>query len=92
MIPQPVPIRARLPVGPPVHSPEWPQGGERSLRDREREVLWLLAQGYTQREIAGELGISRYTVRNHITNIMGKLGARNSTHAAALAARGGVLA
>jgi len=43
------------------------------LTDREHEVLQLIAQGYKNAEIAGELVISPKTVRNHITNILSKL-------------------
>lgn len=43
------------------------------LTDREREVLALIAQGYNNAKIAGELVISPKTVRNHITNILSKL-------------------
>lgn len=43
------------------------------LTDREREVLGLIAQGYNNAEIAGELVISPKTVSNHITNILSKL-------------------
>lgn len=43
------------------------------LTDREREVLGLIAQGYNNSKIAGELVISPKTVSNHITNILSKL-------------------
>ncbi len=43
------------------------------LTDREREVLGLIAQGYSNVEIASQLVISAKTVRNHISNIFSKL-------------------
>lgn len=47
------------------------------LTDREEEVLVSLARGRTNTEIAEELYISLSTVKTHVANLMGKLGARN---------------
>ena len=47
------------------------------LTARHQEVLQLIIQGMTSRQIAEELGISRRTVEVHRTNIMRRLGARN---------------
>ena len=44
------------------------------LTDRERSVFLLLVQGLDTRNISYELGISEKTVRNHISNVMQKLG------------------
>ncbi len=44
------------------------------LTDREREVLQLVAESHSTREIAAKLGLSAKTVDNHRTNLMGKLG------------------
>ena len=63
----------------------------RPLSHREREVLALVTQGHAYREVAAELVISPWTVQNHMKHIIAKLDARNRTHAAALAARAGVL-
>ena len=52
------------------------------LTDREIEVLRLIAQGATNREIAEQLVISEGTVKNHISNILGRLGLRDRTQAA----------
>ena len=49
-----------------------PDGGQR-LSVREREVLQLVARGYTYRAIGEELYISPRTVENHVRNILGKL-------------------
>lgn len=43
------------------------------LTEREREILTLIAQGYNNTEIAGRLGLSPKTVRNHVSNIFNKL-------------------
>ena len=45
------------------------------LTDRERSVFLLLVQGLDTRNISYELGISEKTVRNHISNVIQKLGA-----------------
>jgi len=52
------------------------------LSDRELEILRLIAQGASNREIAGALFLAEGTVKNHVTNILGKLGARDRTQAA----------
>lgn len=52
------------------------------LSDRELEILVLVARGASNREIAGQLYIAEGTVKNHVTNILGKLGVRDRTQAA----------
>jgi two-component system, NarL family, response regulator DesR len=56
------------------------------LTPREREVLTLLADGYQGPEIAARLFLSIETVRTHIRNAVGKLGARTRVQAAAMMA------
>lgn len=56
------------------------------LSDREREVLGLLAEGLTNREIAARLFISEKTVRNHVSGVLRKLDFRHRTEAALFAA------
>jgi DNA-binding NarL/FixJ family response regulator len=69
----------------PHHPPMEP------LTDREREVLVLLAQGHSNREIAGQLVLAEGTVTNHVSNILGKLQAENRTQAAEIARRHGLV-
>lgn len=52
------------------------------LSDREREILQLLAQGLSNPEIAAQLYLAEGTVKNYVTNILQKTGARDRTQAA----------
>jgi LuxR family maltose regulon positive regulatory protein len=61
------------------------------LSEREIEVLQLIAEGLTNREIATRLSLSVNTVKVHSRNIYGKLGAHNRTEAAARAQALGIL-
>lgn len=56
------------------------------LTGRQREVFQLLSQGKSNRQIAGDLGVSEHTVRVHMTAILRSLGVENRTQAAVLAA------
>ena len=55
--------------------------GKGILTKREREVFELLIKNYTTKEIAEKLGISEKTVRNHISNVMQKLGVKGRSAA-----------
>jgi DNA-binding CsgD family transcriptional regulator len=59
------------------------------LSPREVEVLQMVAEGYSNKEIAGHFGLTEHTVKNHLTGIMRKLGARDRAHAVVLALREG---
>ena len=61
------------------------------LTDRERQVLRLVVEGASNAEIATILGVSEGTIKNHVSHILGKLGARDRTHAARLAIEWGLL-
>jgi DNA-binding NarL/FixJ family response regulator len=65
--------------------------GGSALTSRETEVLRLLAEGRTNRQLARELYISEKTVSVHVSNILAKLGVRSRTEAAAVARRDGLL-
>ncbi|MEW6662029.1 MAG: response regulator [Bacillota bacterium] len=60
---------------------------EEALTDREKTILLMLAEGKTNKEIANELYLSEKTVRNHVSNILNKLGLANRTQAAAYVLR-----
>jgi DNA-binding NarL/FixJ family response regulator len=62
-----------------------------ALTEREMDVLHLLAQGKTNKEIAAALVISERTVKFHISSILGKLGAGNRTEAVTTAAQRGLI-
>jgi len=73
-----------------------PARGPASRRDepltgREEEVLALVAEGRSNREIGNQLFISAKTVSVHVSNILAKLGAAGRTEAVALARRRGLL-
>ena len=59
------------------------------LSPREMEILQHIAQGKSNKEIAYELGISRQTVKNHMSSILRKLAVNDRTQAAVLALRRG---
>lgn len=61
------------------------------LTPRQREVLMLLAEGLSTRELAERLALSPDTVRNHVRRILGALGCHNRLEAVAVARRAGLL-
>jgi DNA-binding NarL/FixJ family response regulator len=61
----------------PTIDPAWAE-----LTPREQEILKLIAQGASNREIAQQLYISEKTVKNHITSLLSRLGLRDRTQAA----------
>ncbi len=58
---------------------------------REREVLEMMMEGLSNKEIAAHLNISTHTVKFHISSILGKLGASTRTEAAAIGLRRGLI-
>ena len=62
------------------------------LTEREVEVLQLIATGATNREIAEQLVVSEGTVKNHVSNILSRLGLRDRTQAAIFARENNLLA
>lgn len=65
-------------------------GDETAFSARELEVILLIADGADNAAIGRELGISRHTVKQHVTNIFQKLGAKNRVEVAVLAVRRGL--
>ncbi|HYS55426.1 MAG TPA: response regulator transcription factor [Thermoanaerobaculia bacterium] len=61
------------------------------LTDREREVVRLMAGGYSNKEIAHALGTAEGTIKNHVSNILSKLGVRDRTRAVLKALESGLL-
>lgn len=64
-----------------------PKGSRGKLTRRQRQILQLLANGESTTVAAGELDLSEETVKTHMKNILARLGARNRTHAVAIALR-----
>ena len=61
------------------------------LSAREIEVLELIVKGHGNKQIAFELGIAEHTVKNHVKNILSKLGADDRTQAATAAIQRGII-
>src|SRR5262245_65953089 len=61
------------------------------ISDREREILRLVATGATNQQIAQQLNISTNTVKVHLRNIFGKIGAASRTEATLYAVRTGIV-
>lgn len=83
------------PIEPTMAAPTAPPFSELNdvaqLTEREREILALLARGASNREISETLFIASGTVKNHLSNILGKLGVRDRTQAALKARELGLL-
>ena len=76
-------------VAPELAAQAW--GAPDPLTDRERQVLQLAGEGLPNAKIAEELHLSEGTVRNYLSEAIGKLGAANRTEAARLARKQGWL-
>jgi DNA-binding CsgD family transcriptional regulator len=68
-----------------------PRRGSGPLTEREREVVRLLAQGFTNQQIAASLVVSERTVNSHLVRIFNKLGVNNRAAAATYAVRQGFI-
>jgi two-component system, NarL family, response regulator len=77
----------------PARIAEWmsERDARSSLSVREIEILEMVSRGLTNKEIAGALQISHYTVRNHINHIGAKLQVADRTEAATVALRQGII-
>lgn len=65
--------------------------GATCLTKRQNEILNLVAKGYSNVEIQGLLHLSSSTVKNHMSDIFIKLGAKNRSHAVIIAAKKGII-
>lgn len=61
------------------------------LTERETEIVRLMAGGYSNKEIAGALDVSEGTVKNHVSNVLSKMGVRDRTRAVLKALELGIL-
>ena len=84
----PSPVARPLAPGPPASETN---GSASSLTPRELEVLQLLTTGANTRTAAEQLGVSPATVRNHVQNLLGKLGVHSRLQAVAYATTHGLL-
>jgi len=71
-------------IDPDLATEAW-QADPDPLTERERQILWRAGEGRTSQEIADELGLPDGTVRNYLSESIGKLGAGNRIEAARLA-------
>jgi DNA-binding NarL/FixJ family response regulator len=65
--------------------------GDDALTERELAVLRCVAAGNSNRRVSSDLGISEETVKAHLKNIFGKLGANDRTHAVTIALKRGII-
>ena len=68
------------------------QAGVSDLTVRQREVLQLIAEGFSTKEIARELGISLKTAQTHRANVMDRMGVHKASGLVRLAIREGLVA
>jgi DNA-binding CsgD family transcriptional regulator len=85
-----VPVTVPLPVAEPF-SPNQAKREELAITPREMEILGLIAQGLSNREIAGQLFVSENTVKTHSSRVFDKLGARRRTQAVQFGKKFGLL-
>jgi len=68
-----------------------PDGSPEHLTMRERQVLEMMMEGFSNKEIALQLNISAHTVKFHVSSILGKLGASTRSEATAIGLRRGLI-
>jgi two-component system nitrate/nitrite response regulator NarL len=87
-------LRARhVPVAPAPHAPSAivQRSADEILTPRESEVLGLLAEGLSNKEIAAKLEISEHTAKFHVNSILQKMGAQKRVEAVVRAAKMGII-
>jgi DNA-binding NarL/FixJ family response regulator len=65
--------------------------GEEPLSPTEVRVLQMIADGHSNKDVAGKLGPTEEAVKGHVRNILSKLGANDRTHAAVLGLKRGII-
>jgi DNA-binding CsgD family transcriptional regulator len=78
-------------VGAASHAPARTATGTFSLTERQLEILQLLADGKSTDQIAGELFLSKTTVRNHVARVLAALGVHTRVQAVVVASRAGLV-
>ena len=78
-----------LPAG--VAAAVSPESAAADLSAREMQVLELIVRGLANKQIAYTLSIAEHTVKNHVKNILAKLGAQDRTQAATAAIQRGIV-
>ncbi|HET7768720.1 MAG TPA: LuxR C-terminal-related transcriptional regulator [Chloroflexota bacterium] len=68
-----------------------PRPSPPELTPRQRELLRLIASGYTENQIGDRLGLTRGTIKEHLARARERLRAVNTVHAAVLAIKAGLL-
>ncbi len=80
-----------VPVPSQPFAPDADRLAELGITPREHEILQLIAEGLSNREIAERLFVSENTVKTHSSRLFTKLGARRRTHAVSIAKESGIL-
>jgi DNA-binding NarL/FixJ family response regulator len=78
-------------IGPEIAEQLADHFNDEALTPREVDVLRLIAQGNSNKEIADRLSMSQDTVKGHVKNILNKLGANDRTHAVTIGLKRGIL-
>jgi NarL family two-component system response regulator LiaR len=92
IVPVEVRVEVPVPVAPGPFTPNQARIEELGLTPRELEVLQLIAEGLSTREMAERLFVSENTVKTHVNRVLDKLGASRRTQAVQLGKQLGLLA
>lgn len=69
----------------------WEADAPQKVRERRLRLLAMLSRGYTTAEMAREMDLSERTIKNHLQELFGALGAKSRAHAVGIAYRWGLL-